>query len=312
MDESAAALDVLEPRVAVTYAEAGGWGRALMVEARRRGVPSAGVQHGFIYRHWLNYLHEPDEMDGPHAFPRPDVTLLYDRYAAEQLMTAGSFPAASVHVTGSARLEALASRIAALAGQRESIRERYGVEAGGALAVLTAKHSEIHAELPALLQAADDVPGLRLVIKPHPAETPGVYAAVVAGRSATSVAPANADLAELLAAADLIVSMNSTVAIDGLVLGIPALVVGLPNNLSPFVDAGVMAGADGREAIGQTLQSVLYDRQVRHSLGERGRAFADRYGLAPHPGAAVRAAHEILSLARPEGRIRKPALKDHA
>ena len=46
----------------LTYAEAGGWGRALVLEARRRGIPSVGLQHGFIYRHWLNYRHEPDEM----------------------------------------------------------------------------------------------------------------------------------------------------------------------------------------------------------------------------------------------------------
>ena len=50
------------PAVAVTYAEAGGWGRAIVLECRRRGIPSVGLQHGFIYRHWLNYLHEPDEM----------------------------------------------------------------------------------------------------------------------------------------------------------------------------------------------------------------------------------------------------------
>ncbi len=62
MDEAAAALDACRPRVVVTYAEAGGWGRAIVLESRRRGIPSVGLQHGFIYRHWLNYLHEPDEM----------------------------------------------------------------------------------------------------------------------------------------------------------------------------------------------------------------------------------------------------------
>ena len=67
MDEAGAALDAFGPAVAVTYAEAGGWGRALSLECRRRGIPSAGLQHGFIYRHWLNYLHEPDEM-----LPDPD------------------------------------------------------------------------------------------------------------------------------------------------------------------------------------------------------------------------------------------------
>ena len=73
----------------VTYAEAGGWGRAIVLESRRRGIPLVGLQHGFIYRHWLNYLHEPDEMAAgsrsaldDRGFPRPTLTLLFDDYAA--------------------------------------------------------------------------------------------------------------------------------------------------------------------------------------------------------------------------------------
>ena len=74
MDEAGAAIDALSPSVVVTYAEAGGWGRALRLEARRRQVRSVGLQHGFIYRHWLNYLHEPDEMQSSgddRGFPLP-------------------------------------------------------------------------------------------------------------------------------------------------------------------------------------------------------------------------------------------------
>ena len=95
MDEAGAALDALEPGAIVTYAEAGGWGRALILEARRRRVPSIGIQHGFIYRHWLNYLHAPDEMQAcgeDMGFPIPERTLVYDRYAADHLATAGGFP----------------------------------------------------------------------------------------------------------------------------------------------------------------------------------------------------------------------------
>ena len=36
MDEAGAAMDALRPAVVLTYAEAGGWGRAIMLEARRR------------------------------------------------------------------------------------------------------------------------------------------------------------------------------------------------------------------------------------------------------------------------------------
>jgi hypothetical protein len=301
MDEAAAALDALRPKVMLTYAEAGAWGRALVLEARRRGVRSVGIQHGFIYRHWLNYLHEPDEMRpaGDEAgFPAPDRTLLYDHYAAEQLTSRGQFPAPSLAITGNARLEALAAEVDHRRPARDQIRRRLGVHNGQQLAVLAAKFTEIGAILPSLVDAASRVDGLHLVIKSHPAEVAAVYAPLVANRARASVAPEGAGLAELLAAADLVITMNSTVAVDGLVLGLPALVVGLPNNLSPFVEAGVMLGADGAEKIKAGLESVLYDREIRQGLAERAGRFVARYEMAPTPGAARRAAAEIVALAQ--------------
>jgi len=74
----------------------------------------------------------------------------------------------------------------------------------------------------ALSVGKDHAPGIRLIIKPHPAETPDVYAPVVSGIVNISMAATTTDLARLLAAADAIITMNSTVAIDGLALGVPA------------------------------------------------------------------------------------------
>jgi hypothetical protein len=297
MDEAGAALDALEPRAALTYAEAGAWGRALMLESRRRGIPSVGIQHGFIYRHWLNYLHEPDEMEAG-GFPRPDRTLIYDRCAAEHLVTRGHFPAASLVVTGSARLENLVAQTSEARQHRDRIRQRLAAGPAEKIAVLAAKFLEIRGELPALLDAASRLRDLRLIVKPHPAETADVYAPAAGGRAQVTIAPSSSSLSDLLAIADVIITMNSTVAIDALVLGIPSVVVGLPNNLTPFVDAGVMLGANAVEGIERALRSVLYDRQVQQALAGRAGVYAARYGLAPEPGAAARAAREILSLVK--------------
>lgn len=301
MDEAGAAIDALSPEVVLTYAEAGGWGRALVLEARRRGVRSVGVQHGFIYRHWLNYLHEADEVQatGPdRGTPIPDRTLVFDRYAREHLLTAGHFPASAVIVTGSARLDEMAAQFAQWSTDRDAIRRELGVSSEGRIAVLAAKFSEIQHQLPDLVQAVEALPNVRLVIKVHPAETGDVYAEAVRGAAQTSVAAASTDLARLLAAADAVVTMNSTVALDGVVLGLPALVIGLPNNLSPFVEAGIMGGAEGVAAIRHGLKSVLYDREARGAMARATADFIRRFDIRVDGRAAERAADEILALTR--------------
>lgn len=303
MDEAAAALDALQPRAAVTYAEAGGWGRALALECRRRGVPFVGLQHGFIYRHWLNYRHEPDELlpDPGNAadtgFPRPALTLLYDAYAERHLATHGRFPADSLLVTGSPRLDALVEGVRGVTPAAiDAIRERAGAAAGDRIVLVTTKQREAATVLPAFLAAARALSGVRVLIKPHPAETPGVYTDAIAGYDTVRVLEPAADLAALLASAAAVVTVNSTVAIDALSVGVPSLVIGLPTNLTPFVESGAMAGSGiSTDEMQAALTSLLYDEEFRRRLLTNAAR-----GVRPERepgGAASRSAAAILTLA---------------
>jgi hypothetical protein len=261
-----------------------------------------GLQHGFIYRHWLNYRHEPDEVaaiGSDPGFPVPDRTLVFDRLAADQLVRAGRFPPSRVAITGNARLDDLAARIRSLTdADRAAVRRRLGARDSQVIVVLAAKFSEIAGELAPLGAAVAGLAGVRLVIKPHPAETPDLYGPLARTAPNISIAPPDADLSSLLAVAGAIVTRNSTVAIDCLVLGVPALVLGLPNNLSPFVGAGVMIGVERPEALGQRLESLLYDRGVEDALARATRDFVSRHALRADGGAAARTAEAILELAQ--------------
>ena len=299
MDEAAAALAAIEPDVALTYAEAGGWGRALALECRRRGIPLAGLQHGFIYRHWLNYRHEPDETipdpanPADRGFPFPAATLLFDGYAARHLSTSGRFPSETLTVTGSARLDELSAALRALTpADAARVRRDSGAGDARAIVLFAAKEREARPFLAALIDAVREMPDVQLVIKPHPAETRDVYASAVAGVANIHVAPAGAALPPLLAAARAIVTVNSTVAIDALALGVPSVVIGLPNNLTPFVDAGVMIGAGPAAEIRAALAKVLYDQELRSKIRASAVAPADDDGRA-----AARSAEAILALA---------------
>jgi hypothetical protein len=296
MDEAAAALAVLEPEVAVTYAEAGGWGRALALECRRRGVPLAGLQHGFIYRHWLNYRHEIDETvaDAVNAadrgFPFPAATLLFDENAARHLTTAGRFPPSTLAVTGSARLDELIASVRAMTpADIEQVRRDTGADMSRPLVLFAAKEREARPFLPALVEAMRAMPEVQLAIKPHPAETPDVYASAVAGVANIHVVASGTALPPLLAAAGAIVTVNSTVAIDALALDVPAIVIGLPNNLTPFVDAGLMLGAGSTAEICAAVAEALYNQEFRRDKMKHPATDAGR--------AASRSAEAILALA---------------
>ena len=302
MDEAAAALDIIRPRIVVTYAEAGGWGRALVLEARRRGIPSIGLQHGFIYRHWLNYLHEPDELQPQGAdrgFPLPTATLTFDDYAGSHLRSRGGFPEAAVRVTGSPKLDSLIESLRAVTpADLASVRRAARVDAGATLVLVTTKERQARHVLPALVDAAAGLPDVTIVIKPHPAESADAYDGIAAGRPHVRVVPPATSLTLLLAASRAVVTINSTVAIDAAVAGIPSLVIGLPNNLSPLVDAGALAGARTTAEIGPQLQRILYDEGFRQQLDRARRAFVERYRIRADGRAAARSAEAVLELGK--------------
>jgi hypothetical protein len=303
MDEAGAALDRLRPRIVVTYAEAGGWGRALVLEARRRAIPVVALQHGFIYRHWLNYLHEPDELAGSpdnpadNGFPLPTLTLVHDGFAAGHLMDAGRFPPEAVAVTGSARLDAVSAQAARLsAADRQAVRAQVGARPGDRVILVASKFTQIGPVFRDLLEVCGRLAHVRLVVKCHPGENPAPYERDIGGATFAAVAESTIDLGPLLAVSRLLVTVNSTAAIEAMVVGVPTLVVGLPSNLSPFVDAGVMAGADRASDLGDLVEALLYDESSRTALADRRREFLDRYGMTADGRAADRAVDAILAV----------------
>jgi hypothetical protein len=308
MDEAGATLDAIGPSAVLTYAEAGGWGRAIVLESRRRGIATAGLQHGFIYRHWLNYLHEPDEIAGDPehpadtGFPLPSLTLLFDAYAEEHLNRRGHFPMDALRVTGSPRLDELVRTIRSQPPEGVAhARATAGAGVSDALVLVATKWNEASHALPPFLQAASRISGIRIAIKTHPAETTDAYAGAAQCCSNVTILPSAAPLAPLLAGSRAVVTVNSTVALDAAVLGVPALVLGLPNNLSPFVDAGIMAGGESNPA--DLLERLLHDESFRQELASARHAFLSRFQIGSDGRAAERSAAAILELVETSARI---------
>ena len=238
------------PGGVVTYAEAGGWGRALILESRRR-KHSLGRAPARLHLPALAELPARARRDG-----EPD----------DRRVPASVADAAVRRLRGAApaRARPLSARDARRHRQRapgrdgharwrrsrqtpgELLREALAIGAEEEIVVVTTKEKEARGSLGGLIDAAaaparrhdrDQASprGNRRRLRGIP---PGAPARDGRGRRGVALAAAGSR-------ARAVVTVNSTVALDAAVMGVPALVLGLPNNLSPFVDAGAMAGSRG-------------------------------------------------------------------
>jgi hypothetical protein len=273
-----AAFRELTPRLVCLYAESSGLGRAAIESARTLEVRTLGVQHGILYPNYFSY--ERTAEDVALGTPIADTTATYGDDGIRLLETSFHYPKGRVVATGSPRYDALAAEIRTV--DRHERRLGLGVGANERLIVLASRYTGIRdthkASGPAfagLLRAVRRIEGAILVVKPHPAEPAGAYdqdiaAAGLGGRVRVLT---DRPLADLLPAADLLVTVESLSATEALVAGVPVVVLRHPSNLRAVVASGaaigVPDGADPRPAI----ESLLSDETVRATWRKSRDAF---------------------------------------
>jgi hypothetical protein len=149
-----------------------------------------------------------------------------------------------------------------------------------------------------LIAAIAAMPDVHLAVRPHPGDAPTSYDALLTGLSNGRVVSRSLDPVALMRAARVIVTINSTVAIEAMPLGVPALAMRLPNYLTPFVDAGAMAGTAAPDEIGPALSRLVRDEAVRETLIDNARQFARRYRITPDGRTADRTLEIVEELSR--------------
>jgi len=278
-EEMTEALLATRPAVVCLYAESSGWGRAAIAACRAAGVPTVAIQHGILYPKYYSYRHGADEAD----CPRPDRTAVFGESARKILLELGHYAPESLVVTGSPKFDDLLA--AAGRWDRAQTRRRLDVGETERLVIVASRHRSIRdthasigADFPALVRAVDALPGVKALIKPHPAEPEDAYAADLraAGAARVRVLPPGADLMELLHAADGLVTVESLSAVEALVLRRPVLVLSMPTHLRDLVESGAALGVPAGGDPTGALRDMLFDEAVRGRL-EQARARYLRY-----------------------------------
>lgn len=284
-----------------------------LAAARAEGIGSAAIQHGIIHRFHVGYRHR----SRPAELLLPDRTYLFGDYEARLLTTDGVYRPDELMVAGSPRLDlGVDLGTAESAGRtavRDAVRAELGVPPGDRLVVISTTAAAVLTRfgvIPALGRLLDrPLPGIRLVVKLHPAETSGDrYERLVEGIArAGRFAPANmsivkaVDLYRLLAAADAHLGSYSTVLTEAVFVGTPNLLAATDASadLLGYVAAGVAVPVrDG----GDVLRAVA-TRSAAGGEAEPRDAAARAAFVADHfrPGsAAARIRADLLEVFGPD------------
>jgi hypothetical protein len=296
-EEMRAVLRAARPAAACLYAESSGWGRAALAACRAEGVPSVAVQHGILYPGYYSYRHDADEAD----CPLPDRTAVFGEAARRLLLALGRYPAEALVVTGSPKFDELL--LSGRGRDRAALRAGWGVAPGEKLLVVASRHRAIRethqsigSAFPGLLRAVESLPGVRCLVKPHPAEPAGAYEddRRAAGATRTRVLPPGADLVELLLAADALVTVESLSAVEALVLDRPVVVLNMPTNLRELVEAGAARGVPAGGDPGPALRAVLFDEAAQAELAAARARYLSEVAHGVDGGATAR----LLALVR--------------
>jgi hypothetical protein len=242
-------IRVEQPDVIAMSYETGAYARAAVVAAWERGIPTVGIQHGFITPDSAEYMHpKTARSNSEQGCPIPTKTALGGQYSIDMLTKLSSYPKESVTVTGYTKHDDLAelkrneSKLdkgallsdLGLSPDKTTIM----IASGGFHAKYGWSNPEYdRAILETMLGFSAPRPNIQLLLRLHPMED-GTMQREVIGKRRAKAAIVKGERNDLLWASDMLVTVNSVISLDALILEKPVLMLDGTSADIPMVDLG--------------------------------------------------------------------------
>jgi len=152
-----------------------------------------------------------------------------------------------------------------------------------------------------------------LVIKPHPLENPKIYRKFLKEFDADIppekiILMPKVNTSKLIKASDLLLTVNSTVALEANVIGTPVLTLNFTEQKDVFYSGeGGAVGVENPEALTDMIYKALYDEKFKEKMSINRNEFLQKYIAYKDGGATERAADLVLRVM--EESKRKKGLK---
>jgi hypothetical protein len=302
-----------QPNVVAMSYETGPYARATIVAAWEMSVPTVGVQHGFITPDSAEYMHRHTARSMSEVgCPIPTKTVLSGEYSVEMLTQRSSYPGDGVLVTGYAKHDDLAdlkhdqSRL-----NRAQLLTEIGlnpnqktvmIASGGFHAKYGWSNPEYDREvLSGLLDVLAVRPDIQLLVRLHPIEDGEMQRGLVKERQAR-VAIVKGERNDLLWSSDMLVTVNSVVSLDALVLDKPVMMMEHTEGEEiPMVDLGNAPYFYNLKNLRDRFVDAISQTELSQEKRQQMRSQVARHANSVDGRASFRIASLLRELAEKQG-----------
>ena len=258
------AISSIRPGAVLTSCEYCKMGRAATVVCNQAGIPSIALQHGILTPvHWGYIFCKPEEVsfvDATNSRPLPRYTLLYGKSYKKLLTNSSNYPENSLIVTGQPRYDHL-YKIADSMDKNKFLADH---KLKSPLIVWTSQgdlsEPETRENIASFLSILKSFPQISLFIKPHPNENDlSIYEPLTGCRNVTL--SREIDLYKLLNVCSIMITKNSTTAMEAAALDRPVIVLNLSGepDIVDYVEEGIALGVYRSEDLVPAVRALLKD-----------------------------------------------------
>lgn len=289
--------------------ETGAYARAATVAAQEAGIPTLGIQHGFITPDSVEYIHtKVAHAKSDDGCPIQTKTAIGGRYSLEVLTKQSAYPVDSLVVTGYPRHddlvelmknERLLNRDALLTTLGLSPSRKTVMVASGGFHAKYGWYNEYDRDvLEALLELASKRTDLQLVVRLHPMEDGRMQRHLIESHVGASAVTVKGERNDLLAASDLFVTVNSATALDALILGKTVLMLGPGGEEIPQVDLGDAVLRYGIDNLAQQVVGIIENPVSEEQARLKAKAEIERHANTVDGKASARVAKILDDMCR--------------
>lgn len=217
--------------------------RFLVFASDMCNIPSIGLQHGAIYTHHISYNYSKKDL---YCYKNklncilPDKTAVFGKKFKNLLIENGNYKPSQIVVTGQPRTDILFENKDKYS--KKALCNKFGIDYKKKLVVYASQRlkdpSELKKSISEIVKSLKEINNAELIIKLHPAEENSFYNKLLSNLKYKAIITKNADIYELLFCSDLLISISSTVILEALIIGKPAIQLNLITNYDIFEDCG--------------------------------------------------------------------------